>query len=579
MALFHARAIKFGSHRIWSAGTTLRYCTSIQRLLKFEQAVGDNSKCSSSIRINQQARYLCYKHDNVIDLSYAELNPVCIPITKNAFDKSDIQEENEQQTTNTFSEAVIKCKRKELNHGRNQKYEQFKEIPLASKGWKNKKSKDDYFTIDIYNNDFVPQSRKPLYAFENTGLKQTILNILKKHKITVPSQVQVLGIPSILKGKNTLLAAETGCGKTLAYLTPIIQQILAYKEEVKLNDQFNSPLAVVIVPGRELANQIGEFANWFTEDLPLNVKVITGGHTKRMIVNPVFEENDILIATIGALSKLTTTGIYSMRHVRHLVLDEADTLMDDSFNELVTHFLRRFNFKSNNEKSSQLTQLMLVSATMPTSLSDILKECIDVDSINKIKTDKLHAILPHVQQKFIRTNLGEKPSILLLLAKKLYKSNTPTIIFCNKSNTCDWATMFLNENGIKAVNLHGDMVYDLRIGQFNKYQNGSVNIMVSTDVGSRGLNTIRTKHVINYEFPFYIADYIHRCGRTGRLNSGTDGKVTNFVSTAYDVELVQKIELAARTMKSLPNVNGNITKIRRYHLMNELENKVTDIVD
>jgi len=523
----------------------------------------DVFKCISNIR------RFSSKNEKVIDLSYTDIDPVYIPVKKEIVDEQDLYEEDQHSIN---SEIVIKCKRKNLNHERNQKYDKFKEIPLASKGWKNKKAKDDYFTIHIYNDDYLPQSRKNLYEFNNTGLSQSILRVLKQHGITIPSQIQALGIPSILKGKNTLLAAETGCGKTLAYLTPIIQQILAYKEKVKFNNQFNSPLALVIVPGRELADQIGEIANWFTEDLPLNVKVITGGHTKRLIVNPVFEENDIVIATLGALSKLTNTGIYSMRYVRHVVLDEADTLMDDSFNELMTRFLSRFQFKGRNENSN-LTQLLLVSATMPTSLSDILGDIIDMDCLNKIKTDKLHAILPHVQQKFIKINLGEKPSNLLLHAKKLAKSNTPTIIFCNKSSTCDWATMFLNENGIEAVNLHGDMPYEIRLGKFKKYQDGIVNIMVCTDVGSRGLNTIRTKHIINYEFPSYIADYIHRCGRTGRLNAGTDGKVTNYISTNNDSELVQKIELAARTMKSLPNVNGNITKIRRFHILNELENK------
>uniref|UniRef100_A0A2S2NQZ6 RNA helicase n=1 Tax=Schizaphis graminum TaxID=13262 RepID=A0A2S2NQZ6_SCHGA len=563
---FHISAVRFSLQRICLAPVSFRLNTHATCRLGLKYGLlesNDVSKCISNIRC------FSFKNEKVIDLSYTDIDPVYIPVKKEIVDEQDLYEEDQHSIN---SEIVIKCKRKNLNHERNQKYDKFKEIPLASKGWKNKKAKDDYFTIHIYNDDYLPQSRKNLYEFNNTGLSQSILRILKQHGITIPSQIQALGIPSILKGKNTLLAAETGCGKTLAYLTPIIQQILAYKEKVKFNNQFNSPLALVIVPGRELADQIGEIANWFTEDLPLNVKVITGGHTKRLIVNPVFEENDIVIATLGALSKLTNTGIYSMRYVRHVVLDEADTLMDDSFNELMTRFLSRFQFKGRNENSN-LTQLLLVSATMPTSLSDILGDIIDMDCLNKIKTDKLHAILPHVQQKFIKINLGEKPSNLLLHAKKLAKSNTPTIIFCNKSSTCDWATMFLNENGIEAVNLHGDMPYEIRLGKFKKYQDGIVNIMVCTDVGSRGLNTIRTKHIINYEFPSYIADYIHRCGRTGRLNAGTDGKVTNYISTNNDSELVQKIELAARTMKSLPNVNGNITKIRRFHILNELENK------
>ncbi|XP_050543259.1 probable ATP-dependent RNA helicase DDX28 [Daktulosphaira vitifoliae] len=516
--------------------------------------------------VHPRTRYFHNDSDQVIELNYSDVEPVQIPIQN---ELNDLRIESKLPDD---SQVVIKCKRKKLNHERNQKYDQFKEIPLASKGWKDKKSKDDHFTIQIYSDNYLPNSRKPEYDFNSTGLSPQIIDILHKHKISVPSQIQTLGIPEIIKGKNTLLAAETGCGKTFAYLAPIIQSIIAYKERTSFKDKFNCPLALVIVPGRELADQIGEFANWFAEDIPLKIKVITGGHTKRLIVNPTFEETDLIIATIGALSKLTTTGIYSMRYVRHIVLDEADTLMDDSFNELMTHFLKRFHFKGRDDHNTDLTQMILVSATMPTSLADILGEIIDVDNISKVKTDKLHAILPHIQQKFIKTNRSEKPSHLLLLTKKLNKSNTPTIVFCNRSNTCDWATMFLNENGISSVNLHGDMLYKIRIGKFKQYQNGEVNVLVCTDIGSRGLNTIRTKHVINYEFPLYIADYIHRCGRTGRMNTGFDGKVTNFISGENEVDLVQKIELAARTMKLLPNVNGNITKIRRFQILKNLEN-------
>ncbi|XP_050441891.1 probable ATP-dependent RNA helicase DDX28 [Adelges cooleyi] len=546
----------------------LRVCLGLHRYQQLVQSHAPLKSTKNNVSFNilyQNVRHFDTNNEKIIELNYSDVEPIQIPVEDELLDFS-----NEIKLANT--EAVIKCKRKKLNHERNQKYEKFTEVPLASKGWKDKKSKDDFFTIHIYNNDYSPQSRKSQYDFVETGLVPPIINILQQHKITVPSQIQALGIPEVLKGKNTLLAAETGCGKTFAYLAPVIQSILMYKEKKCIKNQFNSPLALIIVPSRELAGQIGEFASWFSEELPLKIKVITGGHTKRQIVNPTFEENDIVVATLGALSKLTTTGIYSMRCVRHIVLDEADTLLDDSFNELLTHFLGRFHFKGKGaDRHSDLTQLILVSATMPTSLANILSGIMDVDNLSKVKSDRLHAILPHVQQKFIRTNRGEKPSNLLLLAKKLNKSKTPTIVFCSTSSTCDWATMFLNENGINAINLHGDMMYNIRMGKFKQYQDGNVNFLVCTDIGSRGLNTIRTKHIINYDFPLYAADYIHRCGRTGRLNTGLDGKVTNFISAENEIDLVQKIELSARIMKSIPNVNANITKIRRFHILNKLE--------
>nr|CAD7201367.1 unnamed protein product [Timema douglasi] len=340
-----------------------------------------------------------------------------------------------------------------------------------------------------------------------------------------------LGVPTILSEKNTLLAAETGCGKTLAYLLPVIQQILSLQHQVP-EDKLNSPLALVVTPNRELATQIG---------------VITGGRTKRTMMNPSFEKIDLLIATLGTLSKLTTTGIYNMSRVRHIILDEADTLLDDSFNEKLCHFLRRFTFHhipgviADNDNSKRV-QLSLISATMPTSLPEILGEVVAMDSLVKVTTSHLHMLLPHVPQKFLRLGRTQKPEQLLKLVKADSANKEPVIVFSNKATTCDWVSMFLNENGVKCVNFNGEMAYVLRQGKFKQFQDGEVNVIACTDIGSRGLNTIRVKHVINYDFPLYMADYIHRCGRTGRVGSSKDGHVTNFVAGDLEVNLVQEIE-------------------------------------
>nr|CAD7440677.1 unnamed protein product [Timema bartmani] len=480
-------------------------------------------------------------------------------------------------------DLIIQCKRAEFNHYELQTYGKFDSIPLTSKGWHHAKSKGDYFII---------QGRK-----------------------------QCLGVPAILSEKNTLLAAETGCGKTLTYLLPVIQQILSLPHQVP-EDKLNSPLALVVTPNRELATQIGEVASHFTNAISFTSKVITGGRTKRTMMNPSFEKIDLLIATLGTLSKLTVTGIYNMSRVRHVILDEADTLLDDSFNEKLCHFLRRFKFHHipgviADNANTKRVQLSLISATMPTSLPEILGEVVAMDSLVKVTTGHLHRILPHVPQKFLRLGRSQKPEQLLKLVKadlankepvivfryykKLnleevhppltwrksgnpFKENHPQCIrpgsnadlpifispvFCessaldhattkavnvefnvevacnsndNKATTCDWVSMFLNENGVKCVNFNGEMAYVLRQGKFKQFQDGEVNVIACTDIGSRGLNTIRVRHVINYDFPLYMADYIHRCGRTGRVGSSKDGHVTNFVAGTLEVNLVQEIE-------------------------------------
>ncbi|CAG2060082.1 unnamed protein product, partial [Timema podura] len=192
--------------------------------------------------------------------------------------------------------------------------------------------------------------------------------------------------------------------------------------------------------------------------------------------------------------------------------------------------------------NTKRVQLSLISATMPTSLPEILGEVVAMDSLVKVTTSHLHRILPHVPQKFMRLGRSQKPEQLLKLVKADLANKEPVIVFSNKATTCDWVSMFLNENGVKCVNFNGEMVYVLRQGKFKQFQDGEVNVIACTDIGSRGLNTIRVRHVINYDFPLYMADYIHRCGRTGRVGSSKDGHVTNFVAGTLEVNLVQEIE-------------------------------------
>lgn len=488
--------------------------------------------------------------------------------------KSEHSEKSIKQRKKTLR---ISCNRTEYNCYEGQTYGKFENIPLASKGWHHRKSRGDFFTIQKYReNPAISGSFESSISFSDTGINSDIIDVLKEQEITEPTVIQKDGIPTILAGHNTLLTAETGCGKTLAYLLPMINQILVWQLLLR-EPKLNSPLGVVVSPNRELANQIGEVAQKFSRKLMFTTKVLTGGHTKFKMMNPSFEEIDLLVASLGALSKLTTTGIYNMSNVHHVVLDEADTLLDDSFNEKLCHFLKKFKFQYKG--ANMLTtlpsgvQMTLVSATMPTSLTDILNPVIETESLVRVTSSQVHRLLPHVPQKFYRLGKSQKPAQLLAMAKEDVAKKHPLIIFSNKSSTCDWISMFLNENGVKCVNLNGNMPRDIRTGKLNSFQSGDVDVISCTDIGSRGIDTVRVKHVINYDFPLYMADYIHRCGRTGRVGSAEGCHVSNFIAGLREVELVQKIEIAARKMDTLPNVNGNITRTIQYRAMKKMEEK------
>lgn len=281
-------------------------------------------------------------------------------------------------------------------------------------------------------------------------------------------------------------------------------------------------------------------------------------------MNPHFDEVDILVGSIGAVSKLTTTAVFRMKEVKHVVLDEADTLLDDSFNPQLCYYLRRFAFYRD-------VQLILASATMPTNTDDVFQDIIDTQTLNKVVSNDLHMILPYVTQKFMRTNKMDRSEYLLKIVRTETQKRRPVIVFSNKSATCDYIDIFLNNNGINCINVNGDMLRVIREGRFNKFQDGEVNVLSATDSIGRGLNTLRARHIINFEFPMHISDYIHRCGRIGRLGSDKNCYITNFISGLHELDLVRKIELSARSNYLLKDVNANIRQIITDKIKKEIE--------
>lgn len=185
------------------------------------------------------------------------------------------------------------------------------------------------------------------------------------------------------------------------------------------------------------------------------------------------------------------------------------------------------------------SQVIFVSATIPQSLPDSLKPL--EDNLNQIVSPKIHKPLLNITQKFMKLTHSRKPTQLLHLAKT---NKEPMIVFSNKNERCNWVALFLRENGLKCSNINGDMNYAIRIDQWNQFVRGETNILSATDVASRGLNTIQINHLLNYDFPLYAADYLHRIGRIGRLGSPEICKATNFIVTDQEVALVQQIEVS-----------------------------------
>lgn len=456
---------------------------------------------------------------------------------------------------------IISSKRKELNFYEGQTYSKYEPIPLVSKGWHHYKSKGDHFfvypltnvTKESYDESLKKENEEEAYnSFVHFGLNPQLVDILKRYNITKPLKIQKIGIPKIINGSNTVIAAETGCGKTLTYLLPMIDEVLRWKEVAGV--RYNAPLGLIVTPSRELAFQIGLEAKKICQYLGIRTKTITGGKTKKMMLDPPMEEVDIVVASFGVISKLSTTRIYKLNMVRHLVLDEADALFHETFEEKLQVFLRRvplgFVQDPNDTKLPMGAQFTLASATMPSRMSEVLEDVINVDSLEHVVSDKLHHIL--VPQKFIRVGPSDKPTELLKYIKPKVANKEQVIIFNNSNDTCNWVNMFLNNCNIQTVVLNGDMQLYERQNKYASFKNGKCRVLCTTNAGSRGLDTVTVRYVLNFEFPTSTADYIHRCGRTGRVGSVKDCRVDSFISTPSEIAVVQKIERAIRKMKPIP---------------------------
>lgn len=217
------------------------------------------------------------------------------------------------------------------------------------------------------------------------------------------------------------------------------------------------------------------------------------------------------------------------------------------------------------------TQLVLASATMPTNINELLHKVIDIETIHEVVSPHLHKLMPHVDQRFMRVNKSDRPAHLLTIVKKELSLRRPLIIFSNKTPTCDYVSIFLNNSGVNCLNLNGDMLMKIRLGRFEQFQNAECDVLSTTDVGSRGLDTTRARHVINYDFPLHISDYIHRSGRIGRVGNMDKCLVTNLISSRREIDVVQRIEHAARCGGLLSDVNANIKNIINKKIMKDMK--------
>ncbi|XP_038556529.1 probable ATP-dependent RNA helicase DDX28 [Micropterus salmoides] len=546
-------------------------CLAASRALSFSRIYrpefGKLSSCSRVHSSVSQARF-CQTAATA-----AETAVIRIPryMQKRVDDVKQTRGKNKISTVKA-GKLLIQSKNPDLNQSAGYILGKFEQPALCSKGWKHNKSFGDYFTINniktvapfVAENQKEDVEQKTSVTFNNFRLCKELVEVLASINITQPTTVQLQTIPKVMKGQNILCAAETGSGKTLSYLLPIVHRLKADKESDMYTESADKVCTVVLVPSRELAEQVAAVSRTLCAPFGLLTRTVGGGrgvgHIKVVFKG---DQPDILVATPGALVKALRRRCLDLSELSFFVIDEADTMFDPSFSEMLENILLHTNIASDPKETrgpGHKAQLLVVGATFPGGVGEVLSQVTDLGSMVVIKSKMLHFLMPHVKQTFLKVKGADKVLELHQALKLLQqeKGGGAVVVFCNKSATVNWLGYSLEEMGVQHARLQGEMPAAVRAGIFRSFQKGTVDVLICTDIASRGLDTSRVHLVVNYDFPESHTDYIHRAGRVGRAGGVEDGEVLSFVAHPWDVELVQKIETAARRRTCLPGMESGI---------------------
>jgi ATP-dependent RNA helicase RhlE len=354
-------------------------------------------------------------------------------------------------------------------------------------------------------------------SFRDLGLSEEVLHGVQSMGYVDPTPIQLRSFPVILSGRDLIASAQTGTGKTAAFALPLLTLLGKHEPGVR---------ALILEPTRELAAQVETAFRDYARFTDLNVGVVYGGvgfGTQRDMIK---KGADVLVATPGRLIDFLTNREINLSGLRHLVLDEMDRMLDMGFMPQVRKIV---------EHCAKVRQTMLFSATMPPEIEHMTAwvltnpEMIEIGIRRSPAETVTHALYPVArEQKFAL--------LLALLEKTDFYS---VLIFCRTKDGADRIAHQLKEAKHSVAVLHSNRTQRERMDALEGFKSGKYELMVATDIASRGIDIAGVSHVINYDVPQHPEDYVHRIGRTGRAQNEGDAFT---LMTGEDVEEVTKIE-------------------------------------
>ncbi|PTP86204.1 DEAD/DEAH box helicase [Vibrio splendidus] len=350
-------------------------------------------------------------------------------------------------------------------------------------------------------------------SFNQLGLSEQLLTTLSELNFTAPTSVQEQAIPLVLEGKDVLAGAQTGTGKTAAFGLPIIQRLIETKDNVIPNPKLVR--ALVLVPTRELAQQVFDNVTSYAKGIDIKVVVAYGGVSMKVQTDNLRGGADILVATPGRLIDHMFTKNIMLSQTEVLVLDEADRMLDMGFMPDIKRILSRMN---------DVRQTLFFSATFDNKIKALAHRM--MQSPSEIQVTPKNSTADTVTQMVYPVDKSRKSELLAYLIGS--KNWQQVLVFTKTKQGTDALVKELKLDGIKAASINGDKSQGARQKALDDFKSGKVRALIATDVAARGIDIQQLEQVVNYDMPFKAEDYVHRIGRTGR--AGNTGLAISLMS-------------------------------------------------
>lgn len=374
--------------------------------------------------------------------------------------------------------------------------------------------------------------------FCDFSLVPELVQTLSRIGFNSPTPIQLQTIQAALDGKDILGVAQTGTGKTGAFLLPLLSLMSGSRARARM------PRCVILEPTRELASQVQDACQEFCVDLKLETALLIGGVASKPQEDKINRGVDILIATPGRFLDHFERGKLLLSDIQHLVIDEADRMLD-------------MGFIPDIEKICEITpftkQTMLFSATMPADISKIAEKF--MSSPVRVEVSKQSTTGENIAQHKIFVTEKQKNDLLRTLLTHENHSSDNTIVFCNAKKDVGSLANSLLRHGFSVAAIHGDIAQNIRTTVLEQFKAQNLKILIASDVAARGLDVPHVARVVNFDIPLHAEDYVHRIGRTGR--GGRTGESFSFVDPQNDKDMKRLSAIEKLISITIPETSFN----------------------